>query len=302
MTRTLSFRVEQAGFRLDKYLALACPERSRSYLQKLIEANQVTVNGSPAKAGHRLERGDLVVASVPPHVPATLTAEDIPLDVVYEDDDLLVINKPPGLAVHPAPGHASHTLVNAILAHCHLPGTAESVRPGIVHRLDKDTSGLMLVAKTEQAQAELSAQLKARTVKRSYLVLVRGRLEPAQGIIEAPVGRDPKHRQRMAVVSSGRPARTGYRLLEHLDGYSLVEASLETGRTHQIRVHFSAIGYPVAGDKVYGVEAPFLERQFLHAYRLAFRLPGTGKQMQLDVALPPDLEHGLEILRSNARA
>lgn len=299
MTKMLSLRVEQGGLRLDKYLAQAYPELSRSQMQKLIEAGQVTVNSRLAKASQRLEAGDLVVASVPSLAPTELAAEDIPLNIVHEDDDLLVINKPPGLTVHPAPGHARHTLVNAVLAHCRLPDVPSSVRPGVVHRLDKDTSGLMLVAKTERAQAELSAQLKARSIKRSYLVLVQGRLEPSQGAIEAPIGRDPRHRQRMAVLSWGRPARTNYRVLEHIDGYSLVEATLETGRTHQIRVHFSAIGYPVAGDKVYGVAVPFLERQFVHAYRLAFRLPSTSQLVQFEVGLAPDLEHALEALRNS---
>lgn len=300
VTETLSFQVEREGLRLDKYLASTYPEMSRSQMQKLIEAGQVTVNGRPARASQRLESGDMVVATVPSSAPAELAAEAIPLDIVYEDNDLLVINKPPGLTVHPAPGHASHTLVNAVLARLHLPNAAGSLRPGIVHRLDRDTSGLMLVAKTEQAQAALVAQMKARSIKRSYLVLVKGKLEPSQGTIEAPIGRDPSHRQRMAVVSVGRPARTNYRVMEHIGGYSLVEAILETGRTHQIRVHFSAIGYPVAGDKVYGVEVPFAGRQFLHAYRLAFHLPSTGKLAQFETGLPPDLARGLETLRSTS--
>jgi 23S rRNA pseudouridine1911/1915/1917 synthase len=219
----------------------------------------------------------------------------MPLSIIYQDEDVLVLNKPAGLAVHPAPGHPSHTLVNAILSHFpQLADMSSSLRPGIVHRLDKDTSGVMLVAKNSAAQAKLAEQFKARSVTKAYLVLVKGRLTPENGIIEAPIGRDPRNRKLMAVVTSGREARTEYRVVKYLDDYTLLEVMPETGRTHQIRVHLSAIGYPVVGDKIYGVKSPSLSRQFVHAYRLGFKLPSTGEYVEFEAELPPDLAQALE--------
>jgi 23S rRNA pseudouridine1911/1915/1917 synthase len=206
-----------------------------------------------------------------------------------------VVDKPAGLAVHPAPGHPSHTLANAVLNY--LPALAESgdsLRPGIVHRLDKDTSGLLVVAKNPAAQANLSNQFKSREVSKSYLVLVKGRLTPQTGIIEAAIGRDPRNRQRMAVVSRGREARTEYRVVKYVGGCSLLEIRPETGRTHQIRVHLAAIGFPVMGDAAYGVTSPHLPRQFLHASRLGFKLPSTGRYVEFESPLPPDLEQALK--------
>jgi 23S rRNA pseudouridine1911/1915/1917 synthase len=213
--------------------------------------------------------------------------------MVYEDNDLLVVDKPAGLTVYPAPGHPVNTLVNALISRLpELPGS--SLRPGIVHRLDKDTSGLIVVAKNSQAQQNLINQFKTRSVKKTYMVLVKGHLEPEHGIIEAAIGRDPRNRKRMAVVAGGREARTQYTVVKYIGDYTLLEVKPETGRTHQIRVHLSAIGFPVVGDKVYGVKSPYLSRQFLHASRLGFRLPSTGEYVEFTSDLPPDLAQALK--------
>jgi len=298
-SRKLQFTVARAGIRLDRYIAEECPELSRSSIQKLAEEGHITVNGAEVKRSSSLDIGDKVIIIIPPSFPPSLLAEEIPLNIVYEDDDLLVVDKPAGLTVHPAPGHPSHTLVNAILAHYpNLSGIGSPGRPGIVHRLDKDTSGLMVVAKNDAAQQNISAQIKARSVTKRYLVLVMGHLSPDRGIIEASIGRDPGNRKRMAVVSGGREARTHYRVIKYMDNYTLLEVSPETGRTHQIRVHLAAIGYPVVGDEVYGTRSPILRRQFLHAHHLGFRLPSTGEQIELSSELPPDLEEALKHISS----
>jgi 23S rRNA pseudouridine1911/1915/1917 synthase len=295
MTGQYDLAVDTAGERLDRFVAAGCPGLSRTHAQELIAAGLVTVNGRPARSSLRLSAGDRVRVTITPEPPPRLEAEDIPLHIVYEDDDVLVIDKPAGLTVHPAPGHPGHTLANAILSH--LPGLVDeagSLRPGLVHRLDKDTSGLLVVAKNRPAQAHLSDQFQARTVSKTYLVLVRGRLSPESGIIEANIGRDPRNRQRMAVVAEGRDARTGYRVVRYIRDYSLLEIKPETGRTHQIRVHLAAIGHPVVGDAVYGIKSPHLGRQFLHASRLGFCLPATGRYVEFESPLPPDLEQALE--------
>ena len=255
--------------RLDKYLAKNYPELTRTYIQKLIESGNVTVNGRAARAALQLKLKDHIEITIPPPEPAVVLPEDIPFGLIYEDEDVIVINKPAGLTVHPAPGHSRHTLVNALIKRFpDLEGFGGSMRPGIVHRLDKDTSGLMVIARNEMARQSLINQFKSRSVKKCYLVLIKGKLEPSKGAIDAPIGRDPSDRKRMAVVSKGRNARTDYRVLKYLDGYTLVEANIQTGRTHQIRVHFKAIGYPVVGDAVYGVKSNLIKRQFLHAHYL----------------------------------
>jgi len=295
MTREYQYIADAPGVRLDSFVAASCPELSRTHARKLIDESFIKVNGKMAKASLKLNAGDSVQIIVPPEPPLTLSPEAIPLDIIYEDDDLLVIDKPAGLTVHPAPGHPGHTLVNAVLAY--LPDLAtddNTLRPGIVHRLDKDTSGLILVAKNRVAQANLSAQFKSRTVNKSYLVLVRGKLTPENGVIEAAIGRDPKNRQRMAVVSRGREARTDYRVVKYIGGCTLLEIHPETGRTHQIRVHLAAIGFPVMGDTTYGVKNPNLSRQFLHASKLGFKLPSTGKSVEFESSLPPDLMQALD--------
>ncbi len=294
MTRKLELIANRSGVRLDKYVAEECVELSRSYIQRLIGNGHVTVNNCVAKGRLKLNVGDRVVLVIPPPTPSTPLPEEIPLAIVYEDNDLLVVDKPAGLTVHPAPGHSSHTLVNAVLAHCPDIEINGSLRPGIVHRLDKNTSGLIIVAKNDAAHRDLSDQIKTRSVIKRYLVLVEGCLSPDRGIIEAPVGRDPSHRKRMAVVSGGREAFTQYQVIKNMDNYTLLEVTIKTGRTHQIRVHLSAIGFPVVGDEVYGRMSPILNRQFVHACYLGFRLPSSGEYMELRSDLPVDLKEAME--------
>ena len=283
------------GVRLDKYIGEECSELSRTRAQKLIADGHIRVNDHVAKVGLKLNIGDRVDITIPPIAPTPLLPEAIPLNIIYEDDDLLVVDKPAGLAVHPAPGHPSHTLVNAILSHLpDLVSTSNSLRPGIVHRLDKDASGIMVVAKNNAAQLNLIDQFKARSVAKTYLVLVKGHLTPENGIIEAPIGRDPSNRKRMAVVVEGKEARTQYHVIKYMGDYTLLEVRTETGRTHQIRVHLLAIGYPVVGDSVYGVKSAHLSRQFLHACRLGFHIPSTGEYVEFASELPPDLAQALK--------
>jgi 23S rRNA pseudouridine1911/1915/1917 synthase len=297
MDKVYSLIAGEGGIRLDRYVCQQLPELSRARVQKLVADGHITVNGRAAKPGLKLNTGDKLEVSVPPAPPEKPLPEAIPLDILYEDDDLLVVDKPAGLTVHPAPGHTSHTLVNALLAYLpRLAGSGDALRPGIVHRLDKDTSGLMLVAKNDKAQVHLAGQFKARSVTKAYLALVRGHLTPEEGIIEADIGRDRRHRQRMAIVEGGREARTEYRVIKYIRDYTLVEVRPRTGRTHQIRVHLAAIGFPVVGDKIYGVKSPFLPRQFLHAHRLGFSLPSSGEYVEFKSGLPADLERALEDL------
>ncbi len=295
--KVYNFVVDRQDTRLDKYVSDKCPELSRTQAQKLIGEGHITVNDRAAKASHKLNIGDRVNIAIPPAAPSTLSPEAIPLNIIYEDDDLLVIDKPAGLTVHPAPGHPSHTLVNAILSYFpHLADIGDSLRPGIVHRLDKDTSGVMLVAKNSAAQANLAEQFETRSVAKTYLVLVRGHLTPENGIIEASIGRDPRNRKRMAVVAEGKEARTEYHVVEYVGDYTMLEVRPETGRTHQIRVHLAAISHPVIGDTTYGARSAYLSRQFVHASRLGFKLPSTGKYVEFESELPPDLVKALEDL------
>jgi len=296
VAKTIHLIADKAGLRLDIYICRSDKDFTRSYVQRLINSGYVTVNDRVAKPSLKIKVGDAIVVNLPPPEPSpALVAEHMPLAILYEDSDLLVIDKPAGITVYPAPGHPSHTLMNAVLAHCpDISNIDGSVRPGIVHRLDKDTSGVMVVAKNKVAQLNLSAQLKSRRVLKKYLVLVKGHPSPEEGVIEAPIGRHPKDRKRMAVVPGGREARTLYRVKRRLDGYTLVEATLQTGRTHQIRVHFSRMGWPVAGDPVYGMRTPHLQRQFVHAFLLGFRLPSTGEYVEFQSELPADLEEALE--------
>jgi 23S rRNA pseudouridine1911/1915/1917 synthase len=296
-TEVKILQVTESGVRLDKYLAREYPELSRSVLQKLIKQGCILVNDFAAKPSQKLSVGNRIYVALPPPEKISLAAEPIPVDVIYEDDDLLVICKPAGLVVHPSPGHTTHTLVNALLARCpDLSSFGDTMRPGIVHRLDRDTSGLMIIAKNSRAQQYLINQFRARSVSKGYLVLVKGKLTPGQGIIDAPLGRDLSNRKRMAVVASGRQARTGYKVKEYLDRYTLLDVTTETGRTHQIRVHLSAIGYPVIGDAVYGVRSSYVKRQFVHAYRLGFRLPSSGEYREFICELPPDLKQAMALI------
>jgi 23S rRNA pseudouridine1911/1915/1917 synthase len=302
----IEFNVNEPKTRLDKYLAERVADLSRSAAQRLIDEGQITVNGELVKASYKVKVGDLVVALLPTEQPQRLEAEEIPLDVVYEDEALLVVDKPAGMVVHPAPGHPGGTLVNALLAYCSELAASGDLRPGIVHRLDRDTSGLILVAKRDKFRRALQKQFKERQVHKAYTVLLNGHLQPAFGRVEAPIGRDAQHRQRMAVDPGGREAITEYHVLEqfaHQVGpqsgdYSLVEAEPLTGRTHQIRVHFASIGHPVVGDAVYGRRRSGLPvpRQFLHARRLGFKHPVTGQRMQLEAPLAADLQPVLDLL------
>jgi len=295
MDKLHSLIADDGDARLDKYVCQHFPELSRTRVQKLIADGRITVNGRVAKPGLKLNIGDRLEITIPPTPPEQVLPESIPLNIVYEDEDLLVVNKPAGLTVHPTPGHPGHTLVNALLAHFpHLADIGDRLRPGIVHRLDKDTSGLMLVAKNSDAQADLIGQFKSHSVTKAYMALVKGRLTPDTGIIEANIGRDPRHRQRMAVVEGGREASTEYQVVKYIGDYTLLEVRLLTGRTHQIRVHLGAIGFPVVGDKIYGVKSPFLSRQFLHACRLGFSLPSSGDYIEFKSELPEDLVKALE--------
>jgi len=294
--RQFSLSADTSGVRLDLYVCQSCEGLSRSFVQKLIEDGHVSINGELGKPSRKVKIGDAILVNVPPPQPSPeLVPEDLPLAIIYEDRDIVVVNKPAGLTVYPAPGHPRHTLMNAILAHCpEISGIESSVRPGVVHRLDKDTSGVMVIARNKAAQLNLASQLKGHRMLKKYLVLVKGSPSPGQGAVEAPIGRHPKDRKRMAVVEGGRASRTLYKVTRHFNGYSEVEATLQTGRTHQIRVHFSHKGWPVVGDAVYGVRVPWLGRQFVHARTLGLRLPGSGKYIEFQAELPADLREALE--------
>ena len=285
-----------AGLRLDQALAKLMPEQSRSRLAKLIEEGHVRVDGETCGVRRKVKSGETVeVALVPRPAEEGFRAEEIPLAIVHEDDDLLVIDKPPGLVVHPGSGNWAGTMLNALLHHA--PGAEHLPRAGIVHRLDKDTSGLLVVAKNEATQLALVRQLQARTVKRTYLALARGRIDKP-GTVDAPIGRHPVQRTRMAVVASGKPAVTHFRVLEKFPGHTLLECRLETGRTHQIRVHLASLGHPLEGDAVYAGRGPrIFGRQALHAWKLAFVHPGSGKEVAFESGMPGDLRTLLEGLR-----
>ena len=304
--RTLVVPPDLPVQRVDRWVADATG-LSRSYVQRLITGGRLTRGDESLRARDTVAPGDRLRLEVPPPAPPDLEPDaGIGLDVVYEDTDLLIVDKPAGLVVHPSAGHDSGTLVHGLLAHAgQLGGIAGVRRPGIVHRLDRDTSGLLMVARHDAAQASLMAQLKARRVKKTYLALVHGAVAAAVGRIEAPIGRDPKHRTRMAVVPDGRPSVTGYRVRERFAGWTLVELDLVTGRTHQIRVHLEAIGHPVAGDPVYGTGTSRrgpdgLGRLFLHAWRLELASPSDGHLIRATAPLPHELEAVLEALRTDA--
>ena len=293
----ININVEITGIRLDKYLAGRYPDYSRTFIQKLIAEGMIKVNGVPVKPGIKLSENDVLTLFIPPEQPSTLNPETFPLKVVYEDDEILVIDKPAGITTHASPGQTEHTLVNALLSICtDLYNFGDTLRPGIVHRLDKDTSGLIIVTKNTAAQKYLIEQFKTHSIEKTYITLVKGRLVPEKGIIEAPIGRSLIDRKRMTITNSGKAAKSIYKVLKHFKDYSLLEVTLETGRTHQIRVHFAAIGFPIIGDKIYGVDTHLLRRQFLHASRLRFKLPASGKEMELKSELPVDLQKLLDVI------
>ena len=293
---------ENLGTRLDRYVSDQLPDLSRGTVQGLIESGRVRVDGQQRKPKFRMTPGEVVSVEIPPPRIDEILPDPIPLAVVYEDADVIVVDKPAGMVVHPAPGHQRGTLANALLAHVPGLSVGGSQRPGIVHRLDKDTSGLIVAAKTDRGRTALVTQWEDRSVEKTYLALVSGLVEDDDAIVDAPIGRDPKNRQRMAVVRSGRPAVTRFHVVERFRNTSLLEVSIETGRTHQIRVHLAFIGHPIVGDQLYGRARPMepqLDRQFLHASALAFLLP-DGTALRLEAPLPDDLQAVLEELRAGS--
>lgn len=291
-----------SGQRLDQFLAQAVENLTRSGAQKLLEQGRVTVGGKAAKKNAKVSAGDEIVVQLPEPEPAEAVAQDIPLDVVYEDEDVIVVNKPVGMVVHPAPGHPDGTLVNALLWHCggSLSGINGQLRPGIVHRIDRDTSGLIIAAKNDMAHQGLSEQLQDHSLARTYEAIVVGNLREESGTVDAPIARHRTDRKRMAVTAEGRRAVTHWKVLGRYPGYTHVQCNLETGRTHQIRVHMAYIGHPVLGDPVYGgkrKENFGLTGQCLHARRLAFRHPRTGERLEVECPLPGYFQ---EVLRKLA--
>ena len=292
--------------RIDKYISMLIDSLSRSFIQKLLKDGQVLVNGMPVKQNYRLKEGEEVSFVLPEAVEPDILPEDIPLDILYEDEDVLVVNKPKGMVVHPAAGHYSHTLVNALMYHCRdsLSGINGVMRPGIVHRIDRDTTGSLLVCKNDFAHLSIASQLKEHSIVRRYRAVVYGALKEEEGTVDLPVGRDPFDRKKMAAgVKNGKEAVTHYRVLQRFRGYTYIECRLETGRTHQIRVHMEAIGHPLLGDEVYRRNIPgnsklpcHLQGQTLHAMILGFRHPRTGEYVETTAPLPDYFSRLLQIL------
>lgn len=298
MSPARQFLCTDSGERVDRFLAGQCSDLSRTRIKRLIVDGEVTVDGSNTNAGYRLRPGQSVEIRVPEPSSSHIVPQSIPISVVYEDEHLLIVDKPAGMAVHPGVGHPDSTLLNAI------PGLDSGIgsvggqaRPGLVHRLDKDTSGLVLVAKSDESHERLSAQFKDRSVRKGYLALVLGHPDPAEAIIDAPLGRDPHDRKKMAIVDDGRPSSTLYRTIENYSGCSYVDVRPKTGRTHQIRVHLATVGHPVIGDTTYGQVDPRLDRHFLHAAHLEFEHPATGERQAAESPLPNELQNVLDELR-----
>ncbi|MDY4694103.1 MAG: RluA family pseudouridine synthase [Blautia sp.] len=296
----LKFEVtdDQSGIRIDRFLSENTEELSRSYLQKLIKEQKVQVNSIPAKSSYKVQTKDMITVELPQVTEPDILPEDIPLDILYEDEDVLVVNKPKGMVVHPSAGHYTGTLVNAVMFHCkdHLSGINGILRPGIVHRIDKDTTGALLVCKNDHAHKVLAEQLKEHSIKRRYRAIVSGVLKEDQGTVNAPVGRHPVDRKKMAVnYKNGKEAVTHYQVLERFSNATYIECRLETGRTHQIRVHMTSIGHPLLGDEVYGSgKNPYhLQGQTLHAMVLGFVHPSSGEYMEFTAPLP---EYFLKLL------
>lgn len=292
---------EQKNERIDKFLVSMLPELSRSYIQKLLKDQLVIVEETAVKANYKLRPNDSILIRIPEAMEPDILPEEIPLDILYEDNDVLVVNKPKGMVVHPGAGHYSHTLVNGLLWHCkgNLSGINGILRPGIVHRIDKDTTGSLLVCKNDLAHREIAQQLKEHTITRKYRAIVCGTLKEDEGKVDAPIGRHPIERKKMAVnYKNGKPAVTHYRVLERFAQYTYIECILETGRTHQIRVHMSSIQHPLLGDAVYGpAKCPYsLEGQTLHAMVLGFKHPSTGKYLEFSAPLPDYFEKLLKKL------
>ena len=293
---------EFSGVRIDKFLSESCPMQSRSFLQKLLKSELVDVNGKTVKSSYKVSAGETVSFEVPEAVDAEITAQEMPLDILYEDQDVILINKPKGMVVHPAAGHYEGTLVNGLMHHCRdqLSGINGVMRPGIVHRIDMDTTGVIIACKNDLAHNSIAEQLKVHSITRKYYAVVFGNLPDDEGTVEAPIGRHPTDRKKMSVISkNGKEAVTHYRVLERFRGYTYVECRLETGRTHQIRVHMASIGHPLLGDQVYGpAKQPFhLNGQTLHAGVLGFIHPRTGEYMEFSAPLPDYFEELLTKLR-----
>ena len=296
------FTIEKGGERIDKYLSEQLEDMTRSHIQKLIKENMVRVNGMAVKSNFKLSASDQIEVEIPELKEPDILPENIPLDILYEDDDVLVINKPKGMVVHPANGHTSGTLVNAIMYHCqgNLSGINGVMRPGIVHRIDKDTTGALLVCKNDTAHRDLAQQLKAHTIKRRYRAIVAGNLKEDEGTVEGPIGRHPIDRKKMAInYKNGKDAVTHYKVLERFGNATYIECRLETGRTHQIRVHMTSLGHPLLGDEIYGSgKNPYhLQGQTLHAMVLGFVHPRTGEYMEFSAPLPEYFLNLLEKLR-----
>lgn len=296
--------VEQEKERIDKYLVNKLPEFSRMMIQKLIEQEQILVNTKPVKTSYVVQVGDVIDVAVPQAKPTHLEPQEIPLKIVYEDQDIIVVNKEKGMVVHPAAGNPDGTLVNAIMAHCkeNLSGIGGELRPGIVHRLDKDTSGLLIIAKNDKAHIEISKQIQERKVKKTYLALVRGVIPENEATIDMPIGRSMQDRKKMAVTKKGKVAITHFKVLERFSKYTFLQIQIETGRTHQIRVHLAEIGYPVVGDMVYsnGKNEFGVEGQMLHAKSLDFLHPITKEKMHLEAPLPEYFKEVLEKLENQS--
>ena len=292
---------EEEGERIDKYLSALCPDLSRSYVQKLLKSGNVLVDGRQVKVSYSIQEGERIFLDVPEAVEPEIEAEPMELDILYEDKDVILVNKPKGMVVHPAPGHYSHTLVNGLMAHCkgQLSGINGILRPGIVHRIDMDTTGVLIACKNDMAHNSIAAQLKEHSIVRRYQAIVHGRIEEAEGRIEGAIGRDPVHRKRMCInEKNGKPAVTHYRVLERFRQFTYVECRLETGRTHQIRVHMASVRHPLLGDRVYGpAKCPFprLQGQTLHAGVLGFVHPRSGAYMEFSAPLPSYFQ---ELLRT----
>ncbi|MEQ2471881.1 RluA family pseudouridine synthase [Laedolimicola intestinihominis] len=300
----LTVSPEDAGVRIDKYLAEQLPDITRSYLQKLLKDGSVQMNGKPVKASTKTAVGAVIALTIPEPEEPEILPENIPLDILYEDSDVILINKPKNMVVHPAAGHYTGTLVNALMYHCRgdLSGINGVLRPGIVHRIDKDTTGVLIVCKNDRAHNALAEQLKEHSITRKYRAIVCGNLKEDEGTVDAPLGRHPQDRKKMAIVrSGGKRAVTHYRVLERFGNDTYIECQLETGRTHQIRVHMASLGHPLLGDEIYGrAKSPFkLEGQTLHAMVLGFIHPTTGEYMEFEAPLPEYFEKLLEKLRKS---
>lgn len=297
----LEITENQAGERIDRFLADS-QDLTRSFLQKILKEGTVIVNGKSVKANYKLRKGDRIEFEIPEAVEPDIVAEDIPLSILYEDADVLVVDKPKGMVVHPAAGHYSQTLVNAVMYHCkgELSGINGVLRPGIVHRIDRDTTGSIIICKNDMAHNEIARQLKEHSINRRYRAIVTGVLKDEEGTIEGAIGRDKKDRKKMAIIADGKPAVTHYKVLQRFKHYTYVECVLETGRTHQIRVHMASIGHPLLGDEVYGRRSDKYkcEGQCLHAMTLGFHHPRTGEYIEVNAPLPPYFEHLLAVLES----